>query len=197
MNRKIRIYVEGGGDSPEQKAQIRQGFSQFFYKELRKRIKIIACGSRNNTFKAFKTALRNHDDYIILLVDAEDYVNSTSRWEHLLQRDEWQRPTNCTEANCHLMVQTMEAWFMADVNALAKFYGQKFNQNSIPRHDDIERIPKSQLEPALIEATKKTQKGSYHKIKHGAKLLGKISPQLVMERSKHCAKLFEAIGNRK
>ncbi len=197
VNQKIRIYVEGGGDSRQQKAQIREGFSQFFYKELGKRISVIPCGSRNNTFRLFKAALQSHvDDYNILLVDAEAYVkfNSTT-WEHLRQRDEWVRPVNSRDNQCHLMVQTMEAWFMADVDAVAKFYGKKFNRNPIPRRNDIEDIPKSELEPALIKATKSTQKGSYKKIAHGAKLLALISPELVKQRSKHCDKLFKTLAD--
>lgn len=196
VNRKIRIYVEGGGDSRQQKAQIREGFSQFFYKELGKRISIIPCGSRNNTFKLFKMALQDHvNDHNILLVDAEAYVRSTSTWEHLRQRDEWIRPAKSSDDQCHLMVQTMEAWFMADVDAIAKFYGKKFNQNPIPRRNDIEDIPKSELESALIKATKSTQKGYYKKIRHGAKLLALISPKLVKQRSEHCNKLFETLAD--
>jgi hypothetical protein len=64
--KEIRIYAEGGGDGKDQKARIREGFSSFL-NELRllaraKRInwQIIACGSRNDTYRNFQNALEDH-----------------------------------------------------------------------------------------------------------------------------------------
>lgn len=64
-----------------------------------------------------------------------------------------------TADQCHLMVQTMEAWFIADADTLAQFYGQHFNRNSLPGAKDVETIDKSRIEKALDAATRHTTKG--------------------------------------
>lgn len=85
MVKEVRIYIEGGGDGKNTKALIRQGFSQFFKPlvelERSKKIKwnIIICGSRNNAFEDFKTALKDHQKaFNVLLVDAEGFVKVDS-----------------------------------------------------------------------------------------------------------------------
>jgi hypothetical protein len=134
---EIRIYVEGGGDKSDGRAAIRQGFNQFLtpLRELARRRR---------------------------MVDAEGPVQS-SPWAHLQARDGWTAPSGAGDEHCHLMVQTMEAWFIADPESLAKYYGQGFRRNSLPATSNVESIPKNTLEPALIHATKETRKGRYHK----------------------------------
>ncbi|MDF0552275.1 DUF4276 family protein [Kamptonema sp. UHCC 0994] len=171
MVKEIRIYIEGGGDSEETKTLLRQGFSSFFNPIIKivrsKKIgwKIIMCGSRNNAFRDFKNALEDHPDaFIILLVDSEAAIKKQTPWEHLKSRDNWDAP-GVDDTHCHLMVQAMEAWFIADVEALKKFYGQGFKENSIPKNLNVETIDKDSLEPSLKAATRDTKsKGEYHKI---------------------------------
>jgi hypothetical protein len=91
------------------------------------------------------------------------------------------------------MVQAMEAWFIADPDALSKFYGQGFQTNSIPRTSNIERIAKDNLEPSLKAATRRTTKGEYQKIQHSSELLQKIDVEKVRLASKHCDRLFTTI----
>lgn len=131
MVSEIRLYVEGGGDGKETKAHMREGFHIFLQKIVElaraKRIKwqIIACGPRTKAFSAFETALATHPEACnILLVDAEGPVH-TLLWQHLQNRDDWS-VSGIDNKNCHLMVQTMEAWLMADKDTLARFYGPGF-----------------------------------------------------------------------
>ena len=103
----------------------------------------IACGSRSQTFKDFRTAVRQQTgDFVILLVDSEGPVEAPSAWAHLHARDGWQRPAVTIEDQAHLMVQCMEAWFLADREALIEFYGQGFLAGSLPGQPNIEQIPK-------------------------------------------------------
>jgi hypothetical protein len=56
------------------------------------------------------------------------------------------------------------------------------------RKEDIEMMRKEDIEPALNKATRKTNsKGKYHKIDHGAVLLGQIDPVKVGDTSPHAA----------
>ena len=193
--REIRIYVEGGGDGKDQKSQIRKGFSEFFYKAVGKRIKIIACGNRVKTFRDFQLALKTHPRaFNLLLVDSEGPVNSTP-WQHLHNRtaDKWRQPQNATNEHCHLMVQMMEAWFIADLEAIKRFYGQGFNVSPIPKNTNVEDIPKETLISAFQIATKNTIRGQYGKIKHGSKILEQLDADKVRTAAPHCNRLLTTL----
>lgn len=200
MVKEIRIYIEGGGDSKNTKGLLRQGFSSFFnpIKEIVRSKKIgweiVICGSRNNAFRDFKNALEDHPDaFIILLVDSEAAVKKQTPWEHLKSKDNWDAP-GVDDSHCHLMVQAMEAWFIADVETLKKFYGQGFKENSLPKNPNVETIDKDLLEPSLKAATRDTKsKGEYHKIQHGSKLLEMLNVERVRKASSHCNRLFTTL----
>ncbi len=184
---EIRIYVEGGGDARGGKDKVRHGFSEFFYKALGHQVKVIACGSRNATYRDFQNGLKRHPHaFNVLLVDAEGAVlKDVSSWQHLQRRDNWSKPATVANEQCHLMVQTFEAWLMADRETLAKFYGQGFNANSIPKHANVEEIPKENLESALKTATKDTQKGVYHKIQHAPLILAQLDGTKLRKKAPH------------
>ena len=92
------------------------------------------------------------------------------------------------------MVQTMEAWIIADAGALAAYYGQNFNANDIPRNKNLEEVAKAALATALERATRNTQKGAYHKIRHASDLLKRIAPEKVRQRCPNCERMFFALG---
>lgn len=199
--RKIRIYCEGGGDGRETKNALRLGFEAFL-KEIKdqarlKKIKveIIPCGGRLRAYDNFRTALSTHrDSFNVLLVDAEAPITPSAQnpWQHLKERDGWDS-MSCAGEQCYLMVQAMEAWLIADLDALKKFYGQGFNANPIPKNPNVEEIAKDRLEAILKKATSKTQPGEYHKIRHGAKLLARIDRNKVRRASQHCDRLFTTL----
>ena len=200
MVKEIRIYIEGGGDSKNQKSSLTKGFSKFFLELVKeattKNIKwnIIMCGTRNNTFRDFKNALKSHPDaFNVLLVDAEAPVNKKSPWEHLKFRDNWDKPTEVNDDNCHLMVQTMEAWFIADIDALKTYYRQGFKVSGIPKTPHVETIAKDDLERIIKIATANTSKKEYHKINHASELLGKIDANKVRQASPYCDRIFTTI----
>ncbi len=201
MVKEIRIYIEGGGDSKNTKALLRQGFSTFLNKLVQiarsKRIKwqIIMCGSRNSAFSDFQNALSDHPDaFNVLLVDAEAPVNvKKTPWEHLKFRDNWDSP-GVDDDHCYLMVQAMEAWFIADIDTLKKYYGQGFKENCIPKNPNVESIDKDSLEPNLKAATRETSKGEYQKIQHASQLLERLDAAKVSQASPNCKRLFKTLA---
>lgn len=195
MVSEIRLYVEGGGEGKETKARIREGLHIFLQTVIElarsKRVKwqIIACGPRTKAFSAFEMALATHPEaYNILLVDAEGPV-STSPWQHLQDHDNW-RVSGLDDQHCHLMVQTMEAWLIADKEALARFYGPGFREGVLPQHAHVEQIDKNTLLSAIQAATRHTSKGEYHKIRHGCVLLAHLESAKVRRAAPHCERLF-------
>ena len=191
----IRIYVEGGFEGST-KTNCRKAFSTFLAKVVRPgSFKVIASGSRAQAFQDFCSALRQHPaDYNVLLVDSETAVTTRS-WQHLRERegDNWPRPHGADDDQVHLMVQVMEAWFLADPDALSTYYKQGFLRNSLPRRKNIEMIDKKAVFESLSHASKDTQKGTYHKTRHGFDLLELIDPGLVQAASSHAADLFSVL----
>ena len=91
------------------------------------------------------------------------------------------------------MVQSMESWFLADPDALAKYYGQGFSRKAIGQTVDIEAVPKSEVFNRLKSATANTIKREYNKVRHAPDLLAKLDPKLVQRQAKHCRTLFETL----
>ena len=195
----IAIYMEGGGEGNATKAALRQGMDTFLQplKEAARDKalgwKLVCCGSRNEAFQRFQNAVNSGDDVVnVLLVDAEGPVKNPAR-RHLQDRDEWDLSFTC-EDTVHLMVQTMETWIVADAAALTSYYGKDFRANKLPKATNLETVPKTTVERSLDEATKSTQKGRYHKIRHASDLLKLIDVESVKERCAHCQRLFDEIG---
>ena len=195
---KVKVYVEGGGDGKSLRTRCRQGFSSFFAKSnLAGRMpQIIACGGRNSAFDKFRTALgsRNAEEFIVLLVDSEDPVaDGAGPWLHLRTRDGWERPDEATNENAYLMVQCMEAWFLADKDGLAAYFDQGFNRNALPGRREIEDVAKGDVLEGLKNATRQCKKGEYGKGRHSFDILERIDPAKVVDASPHASRLVETL----
>jgi len=197
---KVKVYVEGGGDGQALRTRCRHGFSQFFQSAgLSGRMPaIVACGSRNDAFESYCTALASagQNDFPVLLVDSESAV-AQEPWDHLKTRDNWQRPAGSRDEHAHLMVQCMEAWFVADRDLLVRFFGQGFRENPLPGSQDIEAIPKNDVFLALRMATRDSKtKGEYGKSEHSFEILGQLDPKKVRKASTHAGKLLDILMER-
>ena len=193
----VKVYVEGGGDRRETQAKCRKGFNCFFHKtELAGQMpKVKSCGSRQKTYDDFCAAWAKvaDDVFIVLLVDSEGPV-AGSPWPHLKNRDNWRKPPDATDNNAHLMVQCMEAWFLADVDTLAGYFGDGFNRNALPGQPNVECIPKADLDHRLKMATRySTRKGAYHKGKHSFAILSMLNPKKVTDASHHAKRLISIL----
>ena len=195
----VAIYMEGGGDSRDTKAALRQGMDVFLgpLKDAARarswRWKLVCCGGRQEAMGAFTHAWRTADSTVVaLLVDAEGPV-TTSPGMHLRTRDGCDLE-DVSDDHVHLMIETMEAWIAADAESLATYYGRQFNANALPKAANLEAVAKTDLSSALERATRATQKGAYHKIRHASDLLQRIDRQKVQQRCASCARLFATLG---
>ena len=155
------------------------------------------CGDGSKTCKAFKNE-RNFDNgskIIVLLVDSEEPVTSPTVIEHLRTRQECKLDLAGVPADhVHLMVQTMETWIVADRAALSDYYDQGFRTNELPSRQNLEEENKKTVANALDQATERTQKGRYQKIRHASDLLEKIDSEEVRRRCRHCERLFKFLS---
>ena len=197
--REIRLYIEGGGGK-DSKDDLRQAFSRFLEpaRETARgqevRWIITMCGSREQTYRAFERATRVHaGESVFLLVDSDQQVKGTPR-EHLSSGDTRWNLAFASDSQCHLMVEVMESWFLADPGALAAFYGRDFAAGQIPSRVNVEEIPKQDVYSALDRSTRKTRKGKYDKADHGHLILRSLDPERVRARAPHCDRLFKALA---
>ena len=187
----MKLYVEGGGLGKSLRTACRQGFSELLTKAglAAHMPRIVASGSRSEAYGDFCTALRN-GERAMLLVDSEDPVLGQppyQPWRHLWNRpgDHWRKPPGATDAHCHLMVQCMEAWFLADRQTLQAFFGQGFRDNALPAGGrNIETITKHDVYQSLANATGECKtKAPYGKGEHSFKILALIDPGMVTQAS--------------
>lgn len=202
----VKLYVEGGGDAAALKTACRQGFTTFITKAgITKRPRVVACGGRGDAYDSFCTAIANGED-ALLLVDSETAVAAQDPeekpeewlpWKHLKERagDEWEKPADSEETDCHLMVQVMESWFLADRKALKNYFGRGFRENPLPAATNaIENVSKTQVCDSLVKATRSCEtKGKYRKGDHSFDLLGLIDPELIMRKSPWARRFVDAL----
>ena len=197
----VKVYVEGGGDRGDLRTRCRQGFTAFFRNtDLKNQMpRVIACGSREEAFGKFRSALSaaSDDDFVLLLVDSEGPVaEGAGPWLHLKTRDNWNKPAGATDENAHLMVQCMEAWFLADRAALASYFGNDFNEDPLPRQVEVERASKQDIERGLNMATRQCKRGRYHKGRHSFAILAELNPDKVTNASPHAERLINTLLDR-
>jgi hypothetical protein len=196
----VYVFVEGGGNSRDEQTEIRRGFALLFAKLLGGRAKptVIPSGGRNQTFKEWERALRTHPDTLsLLLVDSEGPIpDGVDPWDYASKRTgdaHWKKPASMDDDRLFFMVQTMEAWFIADRHALVAYYGSKdFQSNALPSRSDVENIPKQELEKAITHASRNTTKGAYKK-SHGFAIIGQLDPAKVRAGSPHAARFFDKL----
>ena len=177
---EIRIYFEGD-------SALRPGLDALLG-EIKSRARaklvlfqLIACGG--TPVSDFLTALKKHrESWNILLKDSEG-------------PDEGQLkvPPGTDPKSVFWMVQLMEAWFLADPEALAEYYDQDFKAAALRANPKVEEISKDDVLACLKDATKGTQKGSYHKTKHAPAILERISPDKVKKAAPNCQRLFREV----
>ena len=129
----------------------------------------------------------------MLLVDAEGPVTAKSAWHHLQASAGWQRPSGATDDQCHLMVQVMESWFLADKDTLASYYGQGFRGQALPPNPNVEDVPKQDVCDGLRRATRDTAKRGYTKGRDGFEILGRLDPAKVRSASPNAGRFIDAL----
>ena len=193
----VKIYVEGGGDRNKAlQTACRRGFAEFLDKAgLRGRMpRVVACGDRHSAQERFRLSLEKSElrDLSMLLIDSEGPLSEKAGGGYVETRaeDRWLRPKGALEDQIHFMVQTMEAWFYADPDALQEFFGHGFRLSALSQRTEVESIPKPDLFDGLKRATQNSKRGVYSKSDHSFQILSRINPATLQTRAAPLARRF-------
>lgn len=192
---RVRLYVEGGGVDKTLRSSCRVGFAELLSK-AGFRFRIVACGSRNDAFDRFKTAVNSGDDqYPMLLVDSEAKVRNTDKpWSHLARQDGWKKPRRAKDNQAQLMVQCMETWCVADREAMHGFFGHDLQESALPPLNDLEERSKNDVQRKLKHATRQCgDERMYRKGKRSFQLIAKLDPNVLKEHLPHFKRLCETL----
>ena len=208
-----RLYIEGGGRADPEPGEMnraamvddnaeafRRGWQIFFNKAGvdGQMLEVAVGGGQQEAFALFDNQLNRYAGHEktepkpVLLVDSEEPVaDGHNVWDHLESRHQhrFQRPANADEHSAYMMVQAMETWFIADMPALQRFYGDSLDANCFENLPPLETMPK---EDALITLQKATLMCSRHykKGRRSYRLLAEIEPQLVAAACPHADQLL-------
>lgn len=204
----VKIYVEGGGATRALQSRCRQGFSELIQNSgfANRMPQIIACGSRKQAYDDFCTALKSGED-CYLLVDSESAIftendideaqnQNGEPWSHLKSRvgDQWRKPDAATNEMCHLMVECMENWLVADLLCLESYFGHGFKQKKIPTEKNPEKISKTTVYTKLEDATRDSKRGQYHKGDHSFTILKNIDPTKIIDKCPWAKRFFNQLN---
>lgn len=183
---KAHLYVEGGGDSKENKIRCREGVRKLIEKLgllVEKMPRLSACGGRGATFDDFKTAhaARKNGDYIAMLLDSEDPIVALEKtWAHLKMRDNWDKPHGAVDEQVLFMTTSMETWIVADRVALKEHYGHKLQENALPPLDALESRHRHDVHDKLVHASRLCS-NAYSKGKRSFEVLAQLDPAVLKQ----------------
>ncbi len=168
----MRLYLEGN-------RRLRAPMSQFIRKATGPiKLEITPCGSADD---AIKLCADDTDAALVIDSEGEDLNALEIRVKSRMS------PSN----HAFFMVQLMEAWFLADHDNLATYYGRGFNGQQLPANPNVETILKIDVQRGLRDATRNCLKGAYHKGKHSPELLGQLDPARVYDACPNFARLVD------
>lgn len=158
------LFIEGTSD--DSNGDLRQGFNKLLSQKLIGFMPRIVMGDNTpQTIKKFINC-KNRGFALVDLDSPESERHAKVELYNLAGND-----------SLFFMIQEMESWFLSQPDVLDNFYG----------HDISKRIPQKNVKdiknPAefLMEITRHTKKGKYHKVKHGVELLKKLDANKLEE----------------
>lgn len=185
MVKQLRFYFEGD-------ETLRPGFNSFL-KEIKeaassKGWEFEAVATNGTPAKDYLTALKTHRRALnVLLLDSDEPPGLSSA------RLQGKKGLKGCDSKCIFwMVEVMESWFLADIEALQKRYKGGFNRKAIKVQPNVEKVRKVDVISQLETATRRTKAGKYQK-SHAFKLLGLIDPVKVRKAAPHCQRMFSII----
>ena len=173
----MRVYLEGGRHLRNpMKTFLRKAVGAIHHQSIA--LDVEPCGSRDNAIRRCAG-----DAGSLLLIDSEgdDLQQLTDRVATQIG------PTN----RAFFMVQLMEAWFVADRQNLAAYFGAGFRDGVLPANASVEEVSKQDIETGLRNATRNCAKRGYTKGRDDVGLLNQLNPDAVYSACPNFARLID------
>ncbi len=176
---QVHLFVEGGGKGKDLPRRCREGFRKALERAgfAGHLPRIVASGSRSDTYDDFCKALADTTITPLLLVDSEEPL-TLPPWSHLHQRDGWRQPGGATEDQALLMVTCMETWLVADRAALAGFFDHHLQVGALPPLVGLEYRACRDVQQRLADATRDCST-PYRKGDVSFRLLAVVNPAVL------------------
>lgn len=195
---RLLLFVEGGNS--DEAARLRESWRLFFgeidglCRQRQVGFEVKPGGSIDRTFEIFRRECQKYDPKkrCLLLVDADGAIPAEACPKVFLSKGHpaWELPSDKGPEVYHCMVQTFEAWLLADQAAALNHFG--CNPGLLPDERSVDGLSKKKLGEILDAACRHRKDApKYHKLRDGAALLKKIDPAKVQAHSPHCRRLFE------
>lgn len=97
-------------------------------------------------------------------------------WVYVQQRDGWRKPVKAQGDDLHFMVQTMEAYFIADPKSLQNVFGQGYKPEKLPQNPKPEQVEKTRIIPGIQSAIRNCEQKRYTKGRHSFEALEACDP---------------------
>ena len=166
------LYLEGGN-------HLRPPMAQFIRRATGPiDLKIQPCGSGDD---AIQECAKGGDGLLLIDSEGEDLPQLVQRVESQIG----------TATRAFFMVQKMEAWFIADRNALRNHFGAGFRESALPRNRNVEEVPIQDIDNALRNATRDCAKQRYRKGRDDVGLLNLLNPTTVYNACDNFARLID------
>jgi len=168
MERKT-LFIEG--TSNQSNGALRQGFYKLLKQVLeRKMPKIVMGDSKSQAVTKFQRNTLSTLSY--LLIDLDKPENS-------IEKDLMDSGLEQSKDEVFYMIQEMEAWFISQPQILDEYYKAEISSKLPKTNPKYIKKPSNVLE----RVTKNTQKGKYHKVRHGTALLELLDANSLKESS--------------
>ena len=168
----MQLYMEGN-------KRLRAPMSQFIRKITGPiDLKVTPCNSRDD---AIKQCVKGDDAILLIDSEGEELDSLISRIRSHIGPDK----------HPFFMVQKMEAWFIADRNALRNHFGAGFRESALPRNRNVEEVSIQDIDNALRNATRDCAKQRYSKGRDDVGLLNQLNPTTVYNACPNFALLID------
>lgn len=135
----------------------------------------------------------------VLLIDSEGPVTDTDKYirDSLRSLSVWDGGVSCSDEQLHLMVQAMEAWFVADPQSLSRRFGQNYSTRHLPSPESAETVSAADLLTAIRRGLPQSRRRrGYDKVSDGVELLRLIDQGVVSRHCGHFRRLWAFLDKR-